>query len=290
MKNNKVKREFLVYILITLFFAPMVSAQDGEGWETLFNGTDLSGWTTKIHRYEVGDNYADTFRVEDSIIKVRYDRYEGAYNDRFGHLYFDKPYAYFHLSLEYRFVGDVHPGAPEFVVKNSGVMFHSQDPRTMPKDQNWPISVEMQFLAGVKQGEERSTGNMCSPGTEVVYEGRIDPRHCINSVSKTYFGDQWVKAELIVLGNALVTHIINGEKVLQYTLPQVGGAVVEGFDAGQKIDGTLLTEGFIALQSEGQPIDFKNIKIKNLKGCIDPKAKNYKDYYVTAEVGACVYE
>ncbi len=280
--------KFSLSSLFILGFAVLVNAQE-ESWQTMFNGKDLSGWTTKIHHYEVADNHADTFRVEDEMIKVRYDKYEGDFNDRFGHLYFDEPYSYFHLSMEYRFVGEPHPGAPIFIVQNSGLMFHSQDPKTMLKEQNWPISVEMQFLGGLEKGKERPTGNMCSPGTDVEYEGKIDPRHCINSSSKTYFGDQWVKAELIVRGDSLVTHIVNGKTVLEYTRPQVGGEVVEGHDPKMKPDGQLLKEGFIALQSEGQPIDFRNIKIKNLKGCMDPKAKNFGKHFVKADNSACIY-
>ncbi|WP_373518674.1 DUF1080 domain-containing protein [Pricia sp.] len=240
------------------------TAATDDGWVSLFNGKNLDGWTTKIHHYETGDNYGDTFRVEDRMIKVRYDKYEGYFNDRFGHLYFDTPYSNYHLSMEYRFVGELHPGAPSYTLKNSGIMFHSQDPRTMPKEQNWPISVEMQFLAGITEGEERPTGNMCSPGTEIIYEGEIYPGHCLNATSETFFGDQWVKAELIVRGDSLVTHIINGKKVLEYTKPQIGGGVVEGFDPKTKKDGQLLKEGFIALQSEGQPIDFRDVKIRQL--------------------------
>ena len=236
-----------------------------EGWTDMFNGENLDGWTTKIHHYETGENYGDTFRAEDGMIKVRYDKYEGDFNERFGHLYFDTPYSYFHLSMEYRFVGELHPGAPSYTLKNSGVMFHSQDPRTMLKEQNWPISVEMQFLAGIEEGVDRPTGNMCSPGTEIVFQGELYPSHCLNSTSETLYGDQWVKAELIVLGDSLVTHIINGEKVLEYTKPQIGGGTVERFDPKIKIDGKLLKEGMIALQSEGQPIDFRNVKIRNLK-------------------------
>jgi hypothetical protein len=260
-------KKLSLFFLTSIFISCGTSKKSisDNRWETIFNGENLEGWTTKIHHYEVGDNHGDTFRVEDGMIKVRYDSYEGDFNDRFGHLYFDTPYSYFHLSMEYRFVGEVHPGAPVFVEKNSGVMFHSQDPRTMLKEQNWPISVEMQFLAGIEEGKPRPTGNMCSPGTDVVYEGKIDPRHCINSKSETYYGDQWVHAELIVRGDGLVTHIINGEIVLEYTKPQIGGGVVEGFDPKFKKDGTLLKEGFIALQSEGQPIDFRNVKIKNLR-------------------------
>jgi len=233
-------------------------------WMPMFNGKNLDGWTTKIHHYESGDNFGDTFRAEDGMIKVRYDNYEGDFNDRFGHLYFDTPYSHFHLSMEYRFVGDLHPGAPSYTLLNSGVMYHSQDPRTMLKEQNWPISVEMQFLAGIEEGVDRPTGNMCSPGTEIVFQGEMYPSHCLNSTSETYYGDQWVKAELIVLGDSLVTHMINGKKVLEYTKPQIGGEVVEGFDPKMKKNGQLLKEGLIALQSEGQPIDFRNIKLKNL--------------------------
>ncbi|MBT8185729.1 MAG: DUF1080 domain-containing protein [Eudoraea sp.] len=260
-----------------------------ERWHNMFNGEDLSGWTVKIHHYEVGENYGDTFRIKDSIIQVRYDKYEGEFNERYGHLYYNRPYSYFQLQLEYRFVGELHPGAPVFTIKNSGIMFHSQDPRSMPKEQDWPISVEMQFLAGLEEGKSRPTGNMCSPGTDVVYQGKIDPRHCIPSSSETYFGDQWVKAELIVRGDSTITHKINGETVLEYTQPQIGGGVVHRYDPTVKLDGKLLKEGFIALQSEGQPIDFRNIRIRNLKGCMDPKAMNYSKHYIAPDPESCEY-
>lgn len=257
-----------------------------EQWISLFNGRDLEGWTAKINHHDVGVNFGDTFRVQDSLLVVRYDNY-GDFNEQFGHLYYDQPFGYYHLVLEYRFVGDLHPGAPDYTLRNSGVMFHSQDPRTMPRDQNWPISVEMQFLGGLGDGQPRPTGNMCSPGTDVVYQGRIDPRHCISSTSQTYDGDQWVRAEAIVLGDSLITHLINADTVLQYTQPQIGGGVVENYDPAQWQDGKLLTEGYIALQSEGQPIDFRNVQLLNLEGCMDPDAANYKSYFVKSDPDAC---
>ena len=166
-------------------------------------------------------------------------------------------------------------------------MFHSQDPRTMPKEQDWPISVEFQLLAGLGDGKPRPTGNMCSPGTDVVFEGKIDPRHCINSTSKTYEGEQWVKGEIIVLGDSLITHIVNGDTVLQYSKPQIGGGVANRYDPAQKKDGKMLTEGFIALQSEGQEVDFRNIQLLNLEGCMDPKSKGFKRYFVKNNVLKC---
>ena len=291
MKTVELKTSFLYTALLFIVGCGITKSQQVEGgdWETMFNGEDLKGWTTKIHHYEVGDNYGETFRAENGMVKVRYDQYEGEFNERFSHLYYDKPFSDFHLTMQYRFVGELYQGAPEYTLKNSGIMFHSQDPKTMLKEQDWPISVEMQFLAGIEEGKERPTGNMCSPGTDVVYEGKIDPRHCINSSSNTYFGDQWVTAELIVLHDSLITHIINGKTVLQYTKPQIGGEVANGYDPKIKQDGKPLKEGLIALQSEGQPIDFRDIKIRNLKGCTDPKAKNYKEYYIVSDAKSCSY-
>ncbi|WP_270088547.1 3-keto-disaccharide hydrolase [Sphingobacterium sp. SYP-B4668] len=239
------------------------SVKTVHGWKSLFNGKDIKDWNVKIHHHDFGVNYGNTFRVEDGTIQVRYDQY-GDFNEQYGHLYYKTPYSYYHLKLEYRFVGELHKGAPDYTLRNSGVMFHSQDPKSMPKEQDWPISVEMQFLGGLSDGNPRPTGNMCSPGTNVVYQGKIAASHCLNSTSKTYDGDQWVRAELIVLGDSLITHIIEGDTVLQYSKPQIGGGVANRYDPKLKIDGRLLKSGYIALQSEGQPVDFKNIQIKDL--------------------------
>jgi 3-keto-disaccharide hydrolase len=237
--------------------------QQNQQWKSLFNGKDINDWIVKIHHHRVNVNFGNTFRVEDGMIKVRYDQY-GDFNDQFGHLYYKTPFSWFHLVVEYRFVGEWVKTAPPYTLRNSGVMFHSQDPLTMPVEQDWPISVEMQFLGGLGDGKPRPTGNMCSPGTEVVYKGKIAESHCINSTSKTYDGDQWVRAELIVLGDSLVTHIINGDTVLQYSKPQIGGGVVNRYDPTVKQDGKLLSSGFIALQSEGQPIDFRKVELRDL--------------------------
>lgn len=238
-------------------------AQANKKWISLFNGKDINDWMVKIQHHDINVNFASTFRVEDGIIKVRYDGY-GDFNDQFGHLYYKKPYSWYHLKMEYRFVGEQHKGAPSYTLRNSGVMFHSQDPRTMPKEQDWPISVEMQFLGGLGDGKPRPTGNMCSPGTEIVIQGKIAASHCVNSTSKTYDGEQWVRAELIVLGDSLVTHIINGDTVLRYSKPQIGGGVVNRYDPSIKQDGKLLSSGYIALQSEGHPVDFRNIELMDL--------------------------
>jgi len=238
--------------------------QKPQAWIHLFNGKDLNDWMVKIHHHDAGVNAHNTFRVEDGMIKVRYDQY-GNFDDQFGHLYYKIPCSHFHLIVEYKFAGELQPGAPDYTLLNSGVMFHSQDPTSMPKEQNWPISVEMQFLAGLNDGKPRPTGNMCSPGTDIVFQGKIYDGHCLNSTSKTYGKDEWVKAELMVWGDSLIKHIINGDTVLQYSKPTMGGGVVDGYDTAVWKPGTPLTSGFIALQSEGQPIDFRRVELRILE-------------------------
>lgn len=279
----------ILMLVISASHTGCVPAKNKGGkqeWIQLFNGKNINDWTVKINHHEVGEDPANTFRVEDGIIKVRYNKYD-KFNEQFGHLYYKQPFSYYHLVVEYRITGEWRKDAPNYTIKNSGIMFHSQDPKTMPRDQDWPISVEFQLLAGLGNGAARPTGNMCSPGTNVVYKGRIDPRHCIESSSKTYLTDEWVRAELIVLGDSLVTHIINGDTVLQYSKPQIGGGVVTGYDPAIKQDGKLLSEGFIALQSEGQPVDFRKVELLNLEGCTDPKSKNYRPYYIKSDPSKC---
>jgi hypothetical protein len=256
-------------------------------WIQLFNGKDLKDWTVKIHHHEVGEDTANTFRVEDGIIKVRYDKYD-SFNQQYGHLFYKQPFSYYHLKFEYRITGEWRKDAPGYTIRNSGVMFHSQDPKTILKEQDWPISVEFQMLAALDTGRQtRPTGNMCSPGTDVVYNGKIDPRHCIESSSKTYPAEKWVKAEIIVLGDSLVTHIVEGDTVLRYSKPQIGGGVANGYDPAIKQDGKLLSEGFIALQSEGQPVDFRQIELLNLEGCMDRKSSSYRPYYIKSNPSKC---
>jgi len=257
---------FFTIIIVCIFAVACHTTQKttaNKQWVSLFNGKDINDWMVKIQHHDINENFGNTFRVEDGIIKVRYDQY-GDFNDQFGHLYYKTPFSFFHLIVEYRFVGEQQRGAPSYTLRNSGVMFHSQDPRTMPKEQDWPISIEFQFLGGLGDGKPRPTGSMCSPGTDVVYKGKIADSHCITSSAKTYDGEQWVRAELIVLGDSLITHIINGDTVLQYSKPQIGGGVVNRYDPKIKIDGKPLKSGFIALQSEGHPVDFRKVEILDL--------------------------
>jgi hypothetical protein len=279
-------RTALAFCALALF-SSLAGAAD-EDWIQLFNGRDLSGWTPKITHYEAGENFANTFRVEDGLLQVRYDGYKDGFKMRFGHLFYAKPYSYYRLRVEYRFVGkQAEQGPGPWALRNSGIMFHAQAPQTMTKEQDFPISIEAQFLGGLSDGKPRPTASMCSPGTEIVYDGALYPEHCLKSASKTYDGDQWVKLELVVIGGAHITHIVNGEKVLEYSLPQIGGGVVANYDPKVKLDGELLSGGYIALQSESHPLDVRKIELLNLEGCMDSKSKNYRKYFVHSDPKSC---
>jgi hypothetical protein len=257
-------RSLVRAVALALAFLPgLVHAQQSSAWVALFNGRDLGDWTPKINKHDLGENFGNTFRVEEGLLKVRYDQY-AEFDSQFGHLFFKTPYSRYHLIVEYRFTGTWQRGTPEWAYRNSGVMLHAQDPKTMLRNQDFPISIEMQFLGGLENGRPRSTANMCSPGTEVSINGTVARAHCVNSSSRTFDGDQWVRVEAIVLGDSSITHIVNGDTVMTYTKPYIGGGVVNGFDPAVKRDGTPLTGGFIALQSEGHPIDFRRVEIRNL--------------------------
>jgi hypothetical protein len=236
------------------------------GWVPLFNGKNLDGWTPKITGYELGDNHADTFRVEAGVLKVRYDKYkDGQFGGKFGHLFYKDKFSHYRLRIEYRFVGEQCTGGPGWAVRNSGVMFHCQDPKSMRKDQDFPVSIEFQLLGGLGKGN-RPTANMCSPGTHIVLDGKLFKTHCTNSKSKTYNGDVWVSAELEVHGSGTVKHYVEGQLVLEYEKPQLDDTDKDARELLKARDGkVLLDEGYISLQAESHPCEFRKVEIKVLK-------------------------
>jgi hypothetical protein len=156
----------------------------------------------------------------------------------------------------------------------------------MLKDQDFPISIEVQLLGGKGSGD-RPTANLCTPGTHVEMEGTLVTEHCIQSASRTYHGEQWVRVEAVVLGDRQIKHRVEGKTVLEYSKPQIGGGVVNNFDLSVKQDGKPLTEGYIALQGESHPVEFRKVELLNLTGCMDPKSRNYKSYYVNPDNSKC---
>lgn len=236
----------------------------GTGWIELFNGKDLKDWTVKISGHPLNENYGNTFRVTDGKLTVNYDGYT-SFDNQFGHIFYKKrPFSAYLLVLEYRFVGQQAPAGPGWAIRNSGAMLHGQAPETMTVKQDFPISLEMQLLGGDGQ-HERHTANLCTPGTHVEMNGKLFTPHCIDSKSKTYHGDRWVRAEALVLGDSVIHHIVEGDTVLTYEKPQIGGGTVSNHDPAQKKDGQPLRGGYISLQSESHPIEFRRVAVYDLE-------------------------
>ena len=254
---------FLAVIFITSIFISC-NNQNKEGeWIQLFNGEDLTGWTPKIAGYEAGDNFGNTFTVEDGIIKVRYHEYDSLRN-RFGHLFYEDEFSHYKLRVEYRFLGDQTPGAPGWAYRNSGLMIHGQSIESMDVNQDFPTSIEVQLL-GSDSLVQMTNMNVCTPGTNIVMGGELILDHCVNTDSEYYYDDEWVTAEVVVRGNEAIYHIINGDTLIHYTQPQLDerdGTYAKLIDLnnGDK----MLSKGTISLQSEGHPIDFRKVEIQLL--------------------------
>lgn len=273
-------------LLLTFLLLPQQAPGDWRAapptdWQTLFNGRNLDGWVVKLAHHEAGDNYAETFRVQDGTIRVMYDRYAD-FGARFGHLFYEKKLSYYVLALEYRFFGEQMKGGPSYARLNSGVMMHAQAPESILKDQDWPVSVEAQFLAG-----DRTTMNVCTPGTEIFMKGAMVTAHCTNSSSRKFGDEGWIAVEVEVLGGDRIRHYVGGRMVLEYEKPTIGGGVATGFDPAIKKDGTLLEAGYIGLQAESQPVEFRNIRLLDLSGCMDSTSPAFRPYYLRRDDTRC---
>lgn len=262
---------FLMQCLLLFTFSCTVrKTQADVNWIQLFNGKDLQDWQIKIAGHPLNVNIGNTFRVEDGMLKVSYDQYEN-FNEQYGHIFFMQKYSSYLLAMEYRFTGEQAKGGSGWAFRNSGAMLHCQPPASIGVTQDFPISIEVQLLGGNGQ-DERHTANLCTPGTNVVMKGKLFTPHCIESDSKTFHGDQWVRVEVLVLGDSLIKHIVERDTVLVYEKPQIGGGNVINYDPSVKQDGKQLKEGYIALQSESHPVEFRKVELVDLQPYMsDPK-------------------
>ena len=240
------------------------SAQQ-DSWVSLFNGRDLTGWTVKFKGYEHGDNYHNTFRVTDGLLTVSYADWPNFDDLSFGHIFTNQAYSNYRIRLEYRFVGEQLASKTNlgWAFRNNGVMLHSQSAESMGLDQAFPISAEAQLLGGNGK-DARPTGNLCSPGTNIIQQQKLITSHCLESTSATFHGDQWVLFEAEVRDDGSIKHFINGELVFEYSQLQLDPLdpwSKKLLELGQPL---MITKGHIALQAESHPTQFRRIEIKYL--------------------------
>ena len=254
----KSSRLFLIAVPLILFsFGFNISTPDPK-WVSLFNGKNLDGWTMKIAGYKAGENFGNTFRVQEGILSVRYDQYD-SFRNKFGALYYNKKLTNYRLKVEYRFVGETTAGAPVWGFRDGGIQYHGQAASAVGLDQSFPVCLEYN-LHGGNGKDERPVGEICTPGTTVEINGKPNASFCTPPVvKKTFHGDQWVTVEIEVRGNK-IRHFVNGEEILAFENPkynpqhEVGKTLIKGRDAGIK-------DGYVSLQSNSHPIDFRKIEI-----------------------------
>jgi hypothetical protein len=257
------KKFSALFIAVSTMLTAYGQTKTSKEWIQLFNGNNLKNWEIKIKDHALNDNFGNTFRVENGVMKVSYDQYNDSFKEQFGHIFYKKKFSAYLIRLEYRFTGQQIKDGPAWAYRNSGLMLHCQSPESMFVDQDFPISLELQLLGGNGKGE-RSTGNLCTPGTNVILNGQLFTTHCVNSTSKTYHGDVWVKTGALVLGDSIIKHIVEGDTVLTYTKPQYDGRDNWVQKLGLK-NGTLISEGYISLQSESHPVEFRKVELFNLQ-------------------------
>lgn len=248
-------------LLATTSFA---HAETGK-WVQLFNGKDLTGWSPKIRTYPAGENFANTYSVKDGAITVNYDGYGDNWGAKYGHLFYTgKKFSNYKLRIEYRFIGNQIKGGPGWALRNSGVMIHSEGIDTMGKDQEFPSSIEVQFLGGTGKGE-RGTGNLCTPGTNVVKDGKLITGHVVNANPQvTIHGEEWVTLEIEAHGNGVIKHFVNGQQVHEYEQAQLDERDGHSKELMAKGAPKMITEGYLCLQSESHPVQFRKVEIMEL--------------------------
>ena len=261
-----------------------------EDWLVLFDGTDLKGWVPKIAKHDLGDNFGNTFRVEDGLLKVRYDKYK-TFDGQFGHLFWKDPYSYYKLVVEYRFVGQQAPGNPgAWALRNSGAMLHSPDPRTMPRDQDFPISIE----APVTGRQQR---RQASPHRQHVLPRNRDrlpgqavpgslPEFLLTNIRRRTMG---ATSRSRCTAPARSRTRSTGRKCSSTNCRNTAAARSNPTTPRPSRIGELIDGGYISLQSESHPIDFRKVELLNLAGCMDKSATNYKSYYVKSVPGDCKF-
>jgi hypothetical protein len=197
----------------------LLSACTSDHKVLLFNGKDLDNWDKVV--FEDAD-VDDVFQVEDGLIKVL-----GVPN---GYMVTRDSYSDYQLHVEWRWAEEP---------SNSGVLLHVQETNL----QEFPLCIEAQLMnsnAGdivmIGQGAGVSVGDstyLVSPGGS-----RFKVARKFGETSEKPAGE-WNAYEITCRGDQIELKV-NG--VLQ-----------------NKATGSTLESGQIALQSEGSPIEFRNV-------------------------------
>lgn len=224
-----------------------------DGWVKIFNGQDLTGWSPLIHKSAYKQDPYNTFRADpvNHVIKVTYEDYPNGFEDRCGLLYYDKLLTNYRVRVTYRFLEPQAPGPVSWGKNNTGLMIFGIDPAKVTGDPEFPPLIEIQLLGANSTGGN-TTPNMCVPGGMTMKKSTAECGNNHTGVAPPPAAE-WVTVEAEV-------HVKGDTKVFQYpnkTTPVItmSGPVYQGKD---------VVNGYLSLQSESQPLEYKDIELMEL--------------------------
>jgi hypothetical protein len=247
---------------------------DEAGWKLLFNGRDLSGWTTHYASKtgESAPTAARYFRVENGAIHVYPTQAAGTEQPN-AYLLSDAEHRDYKLSLEYRW-GEKKFAPRLNLVRDTGLLYHVHRQR----DGDWPASIESQ----IQEGDVGDLWVISARATSF-----IDPRTRRFSLLEhggvpVTVGDNdkfervrhgrvneypgWNTLEIIVRGDRAL-HVVNG-------VPNLRVHDMKAWDAASS-SWVKLDKGRIALQAEAAEVFYRNIRVRPLTkaDALDPEPR-----------------
>jgi hypothetical protein len=243
-----------------------LTAAATDGWVNLFNGKDLTGWIPLIHLSKVGENTDSTFRpdLENNGIRVSYDKYTSGFGGdkcKCGNLFYNKLLTNYRVRVTYRFFDPQVSGPPSWGKNNSGLMIFGIDPAKVTGDPIFPPIIEIQLLGtpsagGSTNANECEMAQFVNPTVTATHTGSCGN----NKDSKAPGSGKTAPAAAVWTTIEADVHVTGDTKVYQW--PDTTNAVL--IISKPMYAGKAVTGGYLAIQSEGQPIVFKDIMLKEL--------------------------
>lgn len=247
----------LLYVLggpeISHSQAVRLPAPDKDGWIKLFRGDNASDFYARL-----SGNINNDAAFPNNTFKVIGDTIQTTGRPT-GHLAFKQVFSHYQFKMEMMIPSPT----------NCGLLLHVRDEEAKMGD--FPRSVEFQGDPGQGLGELWTISNVYvnvkvragagnhtydSTGTEVTHPGTNGERVCHQSGPTLHKGNgQWNQLLAVVHGADSVSHLVNGVRVMRYTRLRVGNNMNQPLNSGR-----------IAVQSEGNVANYRNMYIRLLPG------------------------
>jgi hypothetical protein len=269
-------KNYIKLMLLLFLTGSCINRTPELKWESLLNGTDLSGWETYLgpkwdtirndwDSVPVGYN-VDPARVFD-MVDLEGEKVLRISGEYFGGINTIREFENYHLQMQFKWGQEKWP--PRKTGKrDSGLMYHAVGPQGADGG-FWMRSQELQIEEGDCGDYWACAGAIfdirarMQPDSTYIYdkEGELVTfsntstagRHCIKYPDAEKPSGEWNTLDLYCLGNTSI-HMINGTvtMVLQNSRQLEGETEIP------------LTKGKIQIESEGAEVFFRNIQVRTI--------------------------